>query len=55
MINDKGVRICDREVGSIKKGWRGCRCKAVGRIPSKFTPWIYLDLCAKHLKQEKRK
>lgn len=50
MLNNKGRRVCDAEIGSVKRGWHSC-CK-----PAKFysestrSPFTRLDWCAVHVK-----
>ena len=41
-------RTCDAEIGSVKRGWHGCHCKAHVTVESKNFPGSYLDYCKKH-------
>jgi hypothetical protein len=56
MINNKGNRVCDAEMGSVKRGWHGCGKPAICSCVSKYNQ--ILDFCERHKKratQEGRK
>ena len=48
MINNQGHRICDAEIGSVKRGWRGCRRPAVATVASRVVIGLDLDYCLEH-------
>jgi hypothetical protein len=50
MILINGKRICDCEVGSPKKGWRGCGEKAVC-VSHNIVRGTFLDWCERHRKK----
>jgi hypothetical protein len=48
MITGEGRAVCDKEVGSPKRGWRACRRAAPNRTQSERVPYMTLHYCNRH-------
>lgn len=48
MIKADGRLICDKEIGSYRRGWRACKCPATVRVESKHSSGLFLDYCKRH-------
>lgn len=45
---------CDKEIGSVKSGWKACNRKATYEIASRYSAGTYLHYCTCHAPMDAR-